>query len=275
VPERDRIAGRTRVGQGREAEIFAWDDDTVLRLLRADGDLQRVRREEAAMRFAADGGVDVPRVHGTQLEDGRAGLIMDRVDGPDLITLMGKRPWAVPRVARIVGQAHARMHEVVAPTDLPPLRGVARAKIERARDLPAELATLALRTLESLPDGDRLCHGDFHLGNVLLGRQGPAVIDWTDATRGDPAGDIARSCVLLRVAAVQEHMPSLLQRLQTRGRGAFVRLYLRAYRRIRPIDAALVARWEFVRAADRVFEGVEGERAALFELLERRASEVT
>jgi aminoglycoside phosphotransferase (APT) family kinase protein len=273
MPEGGGIAGRRLVGQGREAEIFEWDDGAVLRLLRWSGDTARVEREAAAMRAAADGGVDVPQVDGTVMVDGRAGLIMERVDGRDLITLMGRRPWTVPRAARIVGTAHARMHEVVAPPELWSLREYARFKIGAA-DLEPALAEFALATLEALPDGDRLCHGDFHPGNVLLGRHGPAVIDWTATTRGDPAGDLARTCLLLRVGAVEEHMPALVRRLQAFGRGAFYRGYLRAYERVRPIDGAMVDRWEIVRAADRISDGIEAERATLLALLERRATEL-
>src|SRR5215210_4707672 len=101
-----------------------------------------------------------------------------------------------------------------------------------------------MATLEALPDGDRLCHGDFHPGNILLGDRGPAVIDWTGATRGDPAGDLARTRLLLQIGAVQEYMPALVRRMQAYGRGAFFRLYLRAYRRTRSIDDNLVDRWE-------------------------------
>jgi aminoglycoside phosphotransferase (APT) family kinase protein len=267
------LAGHARVGQGREAEIFAWDGGRVLRLLRRSGDSTRVEREAAAMRAAADGGVDVPNVYGTTMVEGRAGLIMDRCDGPDLIALMGKRPWAVPRVARIVGRAQARMHDVVAPDDLPSLRELVRTKIAAAADLPADLADFALRKLDALPDGDRLCHGDFHPGNVLLGRGGPAVIDWTDASRGDPAADLARTRLLLRQGAIPEHMPALIRGLQAFGRGAFFRLYLRAYARARPIDDDLVDRWEVVRVADRVREGIDAEQPALLDKLERFASE--
>jgi Ser/Thr protein kinase RdoA (MazF antagonist) len=205
--------------------------------------------------------------------DGRAGLVMDRVDGPDLITLMGRRPWTIPRAARIVGTAQARMHEVVAPPDLDDLRSHARFKIEATAGLPPELAELALATLDTLPDGDRLCHGDVHPGNVLLGSRGPAVIDWTNATRGDPAGDVARTRLMLQLGAVQEYMPALIRRLSAFGRGGFFRLYVRAYARARPVDAELVARWEIVRAADRLLEGIEPERPALLEFLERRANE--
>lgn len=272
MPEGE-LAGRVRVGEGREADIFAWDNGTVLRLLRRSSDPRRVEREAAAMRAAADGGVDVPNVYGTTTVDGRAGLIMDRVDGPDLIALMGKRPWAVPRVARIVGRAQARMHDVVAPDDLPGLRQLVRWKIETATELPADLADFALKKLDALPDGDRLCHGDFHPGNVLLGRDGPAVIDWTDATRGDPAADLARTRLLLRQGAVPEHMPALIRRMHAYGRGGFFRLYVRAYARARPIDDDLVARWEVVRVADRVMEGIDAEQPVLLAQLARYADE--
>jgi aminoglycoside phosphotransferase (APT) family kinase protein len=267
------IAGRVRVGEGREADIFAWDNGTVLRLLRRSSDPRRVEREAAAMRAAADGGVDVPNVYGTTMVDGRAGLIMDRVDGPDLIALMGKRPWAVPRVARIVGRSQARMHDVVAPDDLPGLRQLVRWKIETATELPAELADFALKELDALPDGDRLCHGDFHPGNVLLGQDGPAVIDWTDATRGDPAADLARTRLLLRQGGVPDHMPALIRRMQAYGRGGFFRLYVRAYARARPIDDNLVDRWEVVRVADRVMEGIDAEQPGLLAQLARFADE--
>jgi aminoglycoside phosphotransferase (APT) family kinase protein len=272
MPE-DELAGRVRVGEGREADIFAWDNGRVLRLLRRSSDPRRVEREAAAMRAAADGGVDVPNVYGTTMVDGRAGLIMDRVDGPDLIALMGKRPWTVPRAARIVGRSQARMHDVVAPDDVPGLRQLVRWKIETATELPADLADFALKKLDGLPDGDRLCHGDFHPGNVLLGRDGPAVIDWTDATRGDPAADLARTRLLLRQGAVPEHMPALVRRMHAVGRGGFFRLYVRAYARSRPIDDDLVDRWEVVRVADRVMEGIDAEQPGLLAQLARCADE--
>lgn len=272
MPEHPGAGGRRLIGQGQEAEIFEWDGGRVLRLLRPSMDPEQVEREAAAMRAAAEAGVDVPIVYGTTIVDGRAGLILSRVDGPDLITLMGRRPWMVPRAARVVGTAQARMHAAAAPPELMSVHESVRYKIDRAPALPAQLAEFALEVLETLPDGDRLCHGDLHPGNVLLGRDGPAVIDWVGAARGDAAADLARTRLLLEVGSVQEHAPVLIRRLNAVGRGAFKRWYLRAYERERAVDTALVDRWAVVRAADRMMEDFPEERDTLLGFLERAAA---
>ena len=43
----------------------------------------------------------------------------------------------------------------------------------------------------------RLCHGDLHPSNVILTRDGPVIVDWFDASRGDPVADVARSSLML------------------------------------------------------------------------------
>jgi len=64
----------------------------------------------------------------------------------------------------------------------------------RRRDLPEGIARM--------PDGDRLCHGDFHPMNIL-GEPSPVIIDWPDARRGDPAADVCRSYLLMKLHAAE------------------------------------------------------------------------
>lgn len=259
------VSGRTRLGEGREAEILDAGDGRVVRLL---WDREReawLDREEAALRAASAAGAPVPVAYKRETVDGRPGLVMERLDGPDLLTRLGKRPWTVRSAGKLLGRLHARLHDVCAPQTLPTLRdNVSTLLARRAEYLPAALADEARAGLEQLPKGERLCHGDFHPGNVLLTEAGPRVIDWAGASRGDPLADVCRTLLIIELGALPEHAPTLVRRLDRVGRALLLRSYLAAYGRP---EGQLIARWRRVLAIARLAEGIESERALLMRLL--------
>lgn len=261
-----------KLGEGREAEIFSWDERSVVRLMRDPRARPLAEQQAAAMAAAREAGCPVPWVGDIVTVRDRPGLVMERVDGPDLLGLLTARPWRLVRYGRLLARIHTELHGVRAPSSLPDTRTSIRRRIE-ASGLPADLAAFALGELERLPDGERLCHGDYHPGNVLIGRDGPLVIDWTGATRGDPAADVARTLLLLRAGEPLPGTPAFLLALIRIGRKAFARLYLKAYLRLRPPDVALVDRWAIPHAAARLAEGIEAERVSLVRWLEARAGE--
>src|SRR3990172_4441033 len=165
-----------KVGGGREAEMCAWEDGAILRLLREPGAEQRNQGQAAAIEAARSRGVRVPALLGATTVRGRPGLIMERIEGPDLLTLIGRRPWTVFRVARICGEVHAQLHEIQAPRIIPPTKESLKRRIEGSDPLPQQLAEFALEVLDGLPEGDRLCHGDFHPGNILMAGDEPVLI---------------------------------------------------------------------------------------------------
>ena len=154
------------------------------------------------------------------------------------------------------------MHALEGPADLPLLADELRARLQN--DLvPADIGETAMAELDRLPDGDRLCHGDFHPANVLEERDGPVVIDWTLAARGHPAADVARTRLLVLGGELPDDASSFLRGMARVGRRLLLAAYVRGYRSLRAVDLALVRRWEWVCAAARLAEGVEAERSAL------------
>jgi len=260
-----------KIAEGREAEMFAWGEGTILRLHRDPEAQQRTQWEAAAMKAAADRGVRVPVVHELTTVMGRPGLIMERIDGPDLLTLVGRQPWRVLWVGRVTGEVHAKLHAAKAPDRMLPLRETLRQWIRSSDRVPQHLAEYALEILDGLPDGDSLCHGDFHPANILMAGKTPVLIDWTIAKRGDAAGDVARTLLLLRLGEPPPGTSTALRLLTHVGRTILTSAYLRAYRRVRLLDMGLVDRWEVAQAAARLaFEHIPEEGQALRRLLERR-----
>jgi Ser/Thr protein kinase RdoA (MazF antagonist) len=255
------------LAEGREAEVFLQPGGTVLKLWRDPGSGDRARRESAALTALRSAACRVPAPLGTVEVAGRPGLLMERVEGDDLLALLGRRPLTVLAVGRALARAHLALHEPTAPGELPELHDLLRERIIQAETLRDDLRARALALLDELPRGDRICHGDLHPGNMLGSTADPVVIDWGDASRGDPTADVARSELLLRMGELPPGSPVVMRTLARIGRRLLITTYLGGYRRGRPLDRDRLDRWLTVRAAARLKEGIPEETARLLRLV--------
>src|SRR5919201_4666351 len=98
------------IASGRDADIFAYGQDLVLRRSRRGRSMER---EAKVMQYVATHGYPAPRV-----EDVRAGgleLVMQRIEGPTMLDVLSRRPWTVRRNAARLAELHQRLHAIVAP----------------------------------------------------------------------------------------------------------------------------------------------------------------
>ena len=155
---------------GRDADIFEYDPSLVLRRSREG---RSMAREARAMAYVRSQGFPVPAVE--EVSDDGISMVMERIEGPDMVTMMTKRPWTIPACGRALADLHLRLHELPAPD-----------------------------WMQAAPvgQGDRLLHLDLHPLNVMMGPEGPVVIDWTGACRGDPAVDVALAWVLMEAGEI-------------------------------------------------------------------------
>ena len=242
------LASLEKLGEGYEAEIFAWEDGQALRLFR-EGHERNVEPERIAIPAALAGGIPAPRIGEALSLGGREGTIMERIDGENLLDLVGRKPWFMTREAWETGKIHAKLNALPAPEGIATVHERVREWIGNV-EVPPHLAALAEETLEGLEGGDRFCHSDFHPGNILLERGGRrVVIDWGFCASGPAESDVARTVALLRLGEPLDPSPAMrvITRL-FRPMAAFV--YLRGYQLMAPVDTILMWRWVVVRAIE-------------------------
>jgi len=252
-----------KLGEGREAEIYTWGNDAVLKLYRPGFGGHRTENLALA---ALDGLTVVPRLIEVIERDGRIGLVLERLGGTDMLTLLQQQPWHVAGFGRALAATHLAVHRLTAPGELADVRELLTGRIGDA-SLPAPLRGFALSMLDRLPAGNRLCHGDYHPGNVLISGGRQSVIDWTAAARGAPEADHTRTLLLLRWANPLPGTPLVFRALIAAGRSVLVRKYLRTYRQASPQPLQHMDLWLTANIAARLSEGIDAERTKLLNLL--------
>lgn len=152
------------LASGRDGDIFEFAPGLVLRKPR-DG--RSIAHEARTMQYVAEHGYPVPRIEEVRA-DGTE-IVMERIDGPIMMDAMVRPPWKLGEHLRLLADLLDQLHEIPAPDWLP--------------GMPE--------------DGDAILHLDLHPLNVIMSPNGPIVIDWPNARRGDPMADVAVSYALI------------------------------------------------------------------------------
>jgi Ser/Thr protein kinase RdoA (MazF antagonist) len=235
------------VATGQRAEVFEWGS-RVVKLYRSAAAKNTAFREAAIHAAVEALGLPVPTVWSVQEIDGRWGIVFDRVSGVSFAEQMRGDVGAIPEYLQLLSRLHARIHAYAA-SEFSKLKGWLALNIARAMVLDEPRKQILLNGLRDMPDGDRLCHGDFHPMNVLGKTSQPIVIDWPNACRGDPAGDACRSYLILKLHVDEVAGP-----------------YLDAYCRVTGVPRQTILEWLPYVAAARLAEDVPGEQHRLLEL---------
>ena len=124
--------------------------------------------------------------------------------------------------------------------------------------------------LKTLPSGNRLLHGDFHPGNILIESGNTVLIDWCNVTKGHPLADVANSLILLkRTPRIPKAsaVVNLVNRILGKSMAA---IYLKSYRNLTSeLDENVLAGWTVLRAAERLTYCLPSEKAGYLSYIDR------
>lgn len=180
-----------RIGVGMAAVIYVRDG-IAAKVFRENKPKTDAFQEAYAMAVVNELNVPSPRVYGVETFCNRTVLLMDAVKGTSLLDMMlkdtGRVPYVLDKVARLQAALHAiefsgfRTMKIMLQAMITASPGLAPAEKERLTKLLAQL-----------PEDIRLCHGDFHGGNILCDGDSCIIIDWGEVSCGSPAADACRS----------------------------------------------------------------------------------
>ncbi len=187
-----------KIGEGASADVHAWAPGRVVKLFRSGVPRRLALHELRMTRTVFAAGVPAPEAFGEVTVNDRHGIVLCRLDGPTLKQLSQTGAMTHGQVGAILATLALSVHRTPPPPDMLLLRDDMNARLRLfGGGLPAHITERILPLIARLAPGDGLCHGDLHTGNVIMTAEGARLIDWTGATRGPAALDLAISHVVL------------------------------------------------------------------------------
>ncbi len=189
-------------------------------------------------------GLNVPKVLDVTEIDGKQAIIMEYIKGRTIGEILSENMDQAEYFINVSIDIQQKIHMVVADS-LEPMFEKLRRKIEITTNLEERHKSLLIQKLNAMTFDNKLCHGDFHLFNLIFSDNGKVtIIDWVDSSAGDIRADIYRTYLLYSQFSVK-----------------LAEMYFRLYLEKSGLSKEEIFQWAPIIAGARLSENVSFEKS--------------
>lgn len=240
------------IGSGRTADVY-YHEGKAIKVYHSNISDDFIAYEYKVGQLAKPLG---PSVLDYEQIDSRKGISFEYLQGDLLSEHLKNNLSRIRSIGKSLGHLHQKIHE--RDVDLISQDAYFEKHITDNPLLDLKTQEKLIKHLHSLQTGNKFCHGDYHLENILI-TDTWRVIDWTNAYSGNPLSDVARTYMILSSPIVKKHIPYYLKPFIDRIMSVLKRHYLKgyhtSYRELRP--------WLPIIYAARLNEAIPEEKSWL------------
>ena len=261
------------LGKGMTAEVYQWGPDKVLKLYYDRYSEEWVKYEADIGQKVHDAGVSSPAVFEIVEIDGRRGILFERIPGKTLTSIILKEPWMFFTFVYQMARFQHNIHKITT-DNIPSQKEKFTRTITLSSKILGDKVDKILDYVDRLPKRDNICHGDMYLSNIIHSNNKLVAIDWSSGYRGDPAGDVARTCLIINSPATLPGTPDILTSMSKFPKSFTRRTYLNEYMRISKVKFEDVDAWMLPVAAAKLKDKIPGEEKWLMKIINTRLEQL-
>lgn len=231
----------------RKEKVIYRDGDTVIKEFSEKFPKSDILNEALNHSRVEETGLPIPALKAVSVINGKWAISMDYVEGKTLEQIMTEDPDNIDKYMNEFVDLQLKVQSKKAPL-LNKLKDKMNRKISSLGGQIDATIRYELHTrLDSMPNHNKLCHGDFNPSNIIIDNDGnPHIIDWSHATQGNASADAARTYLLFALKHKE-----------------LADLYLEIFCRKSDTAKQYVQQWLPIVAASQLVKRISGEDAFL------------
>ena len=185
------------VASGSQADIYK-NDYMAIKLFKKQVPKSYVEYEMNLQKMAFELRLPVPEIYNIVEIEGKHGIVMEYINGVSVGELIFKNQENMQKYLIKSIEIQMQINNII--TDkFPLMKDKLIRQIISTKELNDADKDKILKKLNNMLFESKLCHGDFHLFNLLETSKDIKVIDWVDSSSGSVEADICRTYLLYKI----------------------------------------------------------------------------
>jgi uncharacterized protein (TIGR02172 family) len=235
---------RKLIGAGRTSEVYEYGDDCILKLFTSEIKLDAVKKEYGFSRFAYENDLPTPEPKEIVYEKNRIGILYERINGEPLLKIVMRNVLAMKKIFSKMAELQYKINSIEYDNGAYTFKKYLERAIEENKFITGIEKNNLKGYINKLPDGNKVCHGDFHPENILCSNGKHYIIDWMTGMKGPPAADAARTGMILKNAEIPGKTLFFIRILLRIVQSKMAKMYVKEYCRISGIKKDELDMWE-------------------------------
>ena len=233
----------TPIAVGNTAQIFLYENK-IVKVFNDYLPDSEAAYEANKQKYVYSCGLSVPKIVDVTTIEGKQAIIMEHIQGKTIGDLLSENKDQAEYYMNLSVEIQRKIHMKKADA-LEPMSYKLSRQIESTQQLTQRQKHALLQKMDDIIYENRLCHGDFHLYNLILADSNNEVtiIDWVDASAGDLRADVYRTYLLYELFSEE-----------------LAELYLRIYCQTSGLTKDDIFQWAPIIAGARLSENVSSEK---------------
>jgi len=231
------------IGSGRYSDVFDFNG-YVLKLYKKCMENGSVEKEYYFSKLAYDNKILTAEPKSIICEENRKGIIFQKINGQTLLNIIISNPIKIKKLLKNFVKLQSQIHSIELNNCKYTVKDHLRGSIKRNDQIENDDKDLIQEYIKKLPDGNSLCHGDFHPENVIFDNNEYYVIDWMTGMQGSIAADVARTEMILKNADIPGIKPKAIKLILQIFQKIFSKMYIKGYCKISMLKRKDINIWK-------------------------------